>query len=282
MTNGIARASIFRFVGQLNARIAQADASVVLALDVRSGHAGAAPACREEATVIANAVLEQHLTIGTLPAIVVAIAAAVVGDEYACLGASVRPRCRWRGLCDSALHILGVVTVALCGVEVEGGWAGVTDHFALPAHLIAIAIELVLDEDAVGQNVAIAVGIHFGNARKITYAGLSARIVVQSGVADATLAHTVCTVVITIARVRIGSETIWLCCAWIAGDALDISGRNAILTLSIIEETFVAGAAHGFAIDALYPGIAGARIIHLCAIDDQSAKDFRIKSSCDT
>lgn len=277
MTNGIARASVIRFVGQFDGRIAQADASVVLALDVRSGHAGAASAGREEATVIAVAVLEQHLTIGTLPTIVVAIAAAVVGDEDACLGTSVRPRCQWRGLCDSALHILGVVTVALFGVEVEGAWAGVSDHFALPAHLVAIAIELVLDEDAIGQNVAIAVGIHFGHARKITYAGLSARIVVQSGVADATLTHAVCTIVIAIARVRIGGEAIRLWRAWIAGDALDISGRHAILTLSIIEKTAVAGAAHGLAIHALYPGIAGARIIHLRAIDDQSANDFRIK-----
>lgn len=220
--------------------------------------------------------LQGYLAAFHRPAVIVTIAGSVIGNKHAGVGThSLCGDIRHRG--KGALHILGIIALGRRGTEVEGARAGAVDHLAIPAHLPAIAVRGVLDENAIRQNVAVAVRIHLHRTREVPDAVLRPGIEVHSLVADTVRTLSVGAVVVAIAGVRICRKAVGHRCTGIAGHTLDAVGGQALLALPVVEESGAAGPAHRLAVDALDPRVAGPRIVHLGSVDHQRADNCRIE-----
>ncbi|KAI8036651.1 hypothetical protein M5D96_010452 [Drosophila gunungcola] len=220
--------------------------------------------------------LQGKLSIAHFLAVEVAIAGPVVGNKSS--------RFRTHSLFDDirhwgeiALHILRIIARGRGGVEVESARASAIQHLATPAHLIAIAVVHVLDENTIRQDVTVAVRVHFIRARIIPYAVLRPRIEVHSRRAHTVVSLAIYAVIVPIAGVRVGSKSGGQSCARIAGQALYTARTLALLAFPVVEKSSSTGSTNWLPIDALNPRIAGPRIVHLGPIDHQFAYQGRVE-----
>jgi len=150
--------------------------------------------------------LQGKLSVCQFLAVVVAIAGSVIGNKSTRFGTHTLFG-NIRHCFEVTRHILWIIALTRGSLEIESARTGAVYHLAIPAHLVAIAVVRVLDEDTIRQDVAVAVRVHLIRTRKVPDAVLGPRIEVHSRVADAMLSLAILAVVIPVAGVRIRCES---------------------------------------------------------------------------